>query len=117
MTKNSWIKKVNDNKNYLSEFILNWHSSSTKYSENSDMKITAPNAEQMCNVVREEIIKNEKQKDLPIDRFNKALDENDIDEIYSLLSDSWFGVPESTSCWKIKGFSVACDLLDDFPNE
>lgn len=31
------------------------------------------------------------------------------------MSETWFGVPESTLCWQIQGFKEACDLLDDPP--
>ena len=34
----------------------------------------------------------------------------------SLLNSAWFGVPESTQCWKLEGFKEAIDLLEDPPD-
>ena len=73
--------------------------------------ITAPNAERACEVVREQIRKESMNN--PEIQFDIALTKQDHATISSLLSSAWFGVPESTECWKIRGFAEACDLLDD----
>ena len=77
--------------------------------------ITAPAAEEACANVRKMIQKE--QPDDPLARWDEALAKGDVNEIYSLLSDVWFGVPESTGCWSIPGFGLACDLMDDPPEE
>jgi hypothetical protein len=73
--------------------------------------ITAPQAERACEMVRQQIRAN--SLDNPEIQFDIALTKQDTEAINDLLSSTWFGVPESTSCWGIEGFSVMCDLLDD----
>lgn len=133
MTKEKWIQTVRDNEEVLRELIRDWHPVSRITNHRASefvafdgdlveiakpsMPITAPGAEAACGVVRNKIIAEEGGKDDPVNRFNKALDGEDLGEINSLLSSAWFGVPESSSCWSIPGFSVACDLMDDMPEE
>ena len=74
-------------------------------------EITAPQAERACEIVREQIRKTSFER--PDVQFNVALQNEDCDTLASLFSSTWFGVPESTSCWGIPGFSLAVDLLDD----
>ena len=57
------------------------------------------------------------EKREPVERFDAALKSGDIDALNQLLSDAWFGVPESTSCWSITGFSECVDLMDDPPED
>lgn len=133
MTRERWLNTVRENQEKLSNLILDWHPvsritnhRSTEFIdvagdlveiEKPAMKITAPNAEYACGVVREKIVREEGQQDPPVERFKKAVEEENISEINSLLSSAWFGVPESTECWRIPGFSIAVDLMDDLPEE
>ncbi len=79
----------------------------------SGLTITAPNAELVCAAVRKDIRKGIDAAIPILNRFDSALKRNDADEIYNLLQETWFGVPESTDCWRIEGFSELVDLLDD----
>lgn len=133
-TQNPWLQKVKDNAAVLRQLVADWHPSARQPKAiqrqaviftdggavainvpEAYIPITAPNAEQACRNVREKIRQEEPQN--PLDRWDKAIKEENVGEISSLLSGAWFGVPESTSCWQIPGFAVACDLLDDPPDE
>lgn len=116
MTQSAWLEKVNAHKDALRTPIQNYHPAS-RGGTTHRMKITAPNAEVACSDIRAKIAAEDADKPLPVDRFDAALAKGDVVEIDSLLNAAWFGVPESTECWNIPGFSVACDLLDDMPRE
>jgi hypothetical protein len=77
--------------------------------------ITAPNAELACSAIHQEI--QEGFPENPQARFDAALSRKDIPAVYDVLSEVWFGVPESTSCWSIPGFSLLVSLLEDPPEE
>lgn len=121
MTKEEWLSKAKDHKEDLSYLVLNYHPASNQRIREYHLPITAPGPEAACEVIREKIRAEygdvESIKDRPLKKFHNALDSGDIDVVYSLLSASWFGVPESTGCWRIQGFAVAVDLLDDLPEE
>lgn len=118
MTKEEWLSKAKDNKEDLFSLILNYHPASNERMRQSNLPITAPNPEAACEYVREKIRnKYEEIFVTPTEEFHTALESDDIDTIYSILSAVWFGVPESTSCWRIQGFAIAVDLMDDLPEE
>lgn len=77
------------------------------------MPITAQGAEQACDVVRNLVRK--KVFNNPLEEFNEAVKIGNAAKVYSFLSDTWFGVPESTSCWQLEGFRELVDLLDNPP--
>lgn len=133
-TQAEWLTKVNKNATVLRRFVGAWHPSarepraiqrqSVLLTDGSavavdvpeaSMPSTAPNAEHAYQVVRDKI-RQEEPKD-PLTRWDAAVANGDIDEITSLLNGAWCGVPESTSCWSIEGFSEAMDLLDDPPDD
>jgi hypothetical protein len=111
-TIQNWMERVRSNEEVLTDFISAWHPSKRTQ---SNMVITAPRTEACCETVRNDI--RTKQQDLaePEVRFKQAITDNNVDVILGLLSDAWFGVPESKDCWTIPGFAVACDLMDDPP--
>ena len=114
MLKNQWLSIVKTNKDALRSFVQNYHPINLRShtpEEAMDPFITAPNAERACETVRDLIRKE--SLDCPEIQFSIALEKGDAETIMSLLSSSWFGVPESTSCWQIHGFREAVDLLDD----
>lgn len=116
MIKEERLSKVKENKDDLASLIHGYHPASKGGIRNHNMPITAPGPEVACGVARERI-RAEYEGKHPIEKFHAAVESGDINVIYSLLSDTWFGVPESTSCWGIQGFAVAVDLMDDLPEE
>lgn len=114
MLKKDWIAKVKANADVLKDLVGTYHPANLRPHSGNDVmspEITAPQAERACEIVREQIRKTSFER--PDVQFNTALQNEDADALHSLLSSTWFGVPESTSCWQIPGFSVAVDLLDD----
>ncbi len=53
----------------------------------------------------------------PLARFDDALACGDWETLWTLLNETWIGVPESTSCWSIRGFAEAVALLEDPPED
>jgi len=112
--KKSWLDYVRLHQGKLYDFVWNYHPSENvgSISEDEWLTITAPAAEEACAVVRKKIAEDSVGKPRAKDRFVKAVEAEDVGEIYSLLQSAWFGVPESTSCWGVEGFKEAVDLLD-----
>lgn len=115
MTKQEWLDTAKTNQEILKEFILDWHPTN-KIRPKPEMTITAPRTEEASEIVRA-LIRNNAGLIEPIVRFDLALFQSDIIGIHNVLSEAWFGVPESTSCWDIPGFSEAVALLEDLPEE
>lgn len=113
MTKERWLEQVTSHAKELRQLVVDYHPSARQKSYKDPIVITAPNAEIACDVVRESI-RNRETED-PVVKWDRAVAEGNIGEIMSLLNGAWFGVPESTECWSIPGFSKAVDLLDDPP--
>jgi hypothetical protein len=114
-TNSQWLQIVNDNASDLRKLIANYHPLATAQKREHYMPITAAAPEAACENVRQMIW--QEQSGDPLERWDKAVSDGDVSMIMSLLSDAWFGVPESTSCWSIPGFSIACDLMDDPPED
>lgn len=134
MLTNEWLAQLEKNEVILRNFVANWHPSAQfpRVIQNESvlmkdgtavaipvpeafMPITAPMAEQACQRVRQSI-RQETPED-PLLRWDNALKSKDIIELINLLNEAWFGVPESTSCWGIKGFKEAVELLEDPPEQ
>jgi|ERR1700691_2407285 len=132
MTRSRWLGIVADNAVALRNLVANYHPSARKpaaYQHEAvlltsgdviemdapKMVITAPQAEIACQNVRQKI-RQEEPGD-PVKKWDTAIAEGNISVLNSLLSAAWFGVPESTQCWEILGFGIACDLMDDLPDE
>lgn len=110
MTREAWLEYFNANKEALTSFVAGWHPRSILYGkqENVELPITAPNAEIACEEARSQI----KPQDV-FKKWSKAVQDQDADTLSEMISNAWFGVPESTGCWSITGFSQAVHLLDD----
>jgi len=106
-----WFQQVENNKEILISIIKKFHPSRKN---KSDLKITAPNAELACEKIRSQIKKNTKEDVLV--SFESALKEKNKRVILRILNDVWFGVPESTDCWKIPGFKELVDLIENCPS-
>jgi len=111
MTKEEWLTQARSYEDALKSLVGEYHPS-VGYRRHT-LPITAPAAEDACISVREKISQAEPQD--PVQRLTVALATGDVSEIYSVLGQAWFGVPESTSCWNIRGFKEAVDLMDDPP--
>ena len=123
MKTSDWLAKARENADALRSLILRWHPSrrverSARTAIEPQHPITAKNPERACRGIREEIKARDfasRDQREPVERFDAALREGDFGTVYALLSDAWFGVPESTSCWSITGFAECVDLMDDPP--
>ena len=118
MTEKEWIEKAREHADDLAYLVSAYHpaalGSTVESARRPPLPITAPGPEVACEVVREKI-RGEYEGEHPIRKFRRAVEAGDVSTVMSLLSGAWFGVPESTSCWGIRGFSKAVDLLEDPP--
>jgi hypothetical protein len=118
MTKQEWIDQAREHADDLRSLVSEYHPTCILGRKRShDHPITAPNAESACRAIRSKIAVEQEMKPDAVGRFDQALAVGDWQTISCLLSDAWFGVPESTSCWSIRGFSAAVDLMDDPPED
>lgn len=115
MTKQRWLQTVADHAGALRQLVGDYHPATQRERPYPVGPITAPGAEAACENVRDRIRKEESGD--PMARWDKALASGDVGELNTLLSGAWFGVPESAGCWNIPGFSIACDLMDDPPED
>ena len=114
MTKQAWFHVVATHKDELRSLIVHYHPVNLhphKPTDKLDKSITAPSAERYCEVVRNKI--RSKASGRPEVQFDLALKNKDDKTMSALLSDAWFGIPESRACVNIPGFGILCDLLDD----
>ncbi len=117
MTENEWLAKVAEKQDALKSLLRTYHPRCPLETfQKNPLPITAPNVERVCHQIRQQI-REENQDLLPVPTFEKALENKDTGAIINLLNEAWFGVPESTQCWGVVGFSEAVDLLEDVPDE
>ena len=127
-----WIDRARSQADILRDFIAHYHPNAgngRSYKGQPSLPITAPNVERIRSgydahtgkqhdesrsIVAQ--IQAETPAD-PITQLDVALAAGDVGKIYSLLDSAWFGVPESTGCWNIRGFAEAVDLMDDPPDD
>ena len=110
MTKQEWLQKARDNQDELVNLIAVYHPTNN----GPALPITAPVVEANSVAIRKQI-KNDMEYCLEsaVVKFNKAIVAGNDGEIYNILQETWFGVPESTSCWNIRGFAECVSLLED----
>ena len=115
MTKELWINQAKRDRERLRSLIEVYHPNSINRFPVKPGPITAPAAEAarlgVLGAVREASHAN------PVETFDEALDKGDLMTVNNLLNAAWFGVPESTSCWQIRGFREAVALMEDLPEE
>lgn len=120
MNNHEWIEYAKENETVLTKLIKDWHPACATLGQrhmqriNRRMPITAQNAQSACDKVCE-VIREEHTGAHPVEQFKDALEKKDISKIYTLLNSAWFGVPESTTCWDIRGFAEAVKLLEEVP--
>lgn len=118
MNKQDWLEQARQHNSELRSLIIHFHPSYPGQSEAvKEMKITAPNVEGARLHVVDHILANDDLPTNPVQEFDAGLAKGDVGTVYSILNKTWFGVPESTDCWGLKGFAEAVDLLEDPPEE
>lgn len=109
-TKEEWWQLVESNYNDLFYLIGKFHPENYRIHR---YNITADKAEKVCENVRNEIRSRNAFNDVhPLDRFKKLYDTRNSD-LASLLSETWFGMPESSDIRSEPGFFVLCDLCSE----
>ena len=71
-------------------------------------------AEKACESVRNEI-RSKSDNEYPIRNMEIARSDRDVVKLQSIANEIWFGMPESPSIRKEKGFFLLCDICSDAP--
>lgn len=106
MTQEQWWDKVEKSKPSLLGLIDRFYPSKLKKPEWVG-EITAAAAEAACQLVRDQI-----DRANPAGDFESAIVKRDSAIVLTILSDTWFGMPESVTCRSEPGFWDLCDLLE-----
>lgn len=116
MTDNEWLDDVTRHQDRIKTLIRSYHPVNRQPGPRKGVDhITAPNTEAACVNVRKSIRDNYDGD--PIAHFDRALADRNISALSIIMNQTWFGVPESTSCWKLEGFSEMVALLEDPPGD
>ncbi len=99
----AWWGFVIKHKDTLINIVKSYHPS---YGRNYSKNITASSTE----AARQDFVA-EIEREGPVD-FEKAIKDKDVEEVLSILNQTWFGVPESTDCWDIPGFRELCTICE-----
>ena len=108
-TRQEWLEFAGLHQDRLRDLLEDYHPSSSNRKLYTG-PISAPVAEMACETVRGRIAQQEKVN--PVEKFTQALADKDVSTLAVLLDGAWFGVPESTECWRIPGFTEAVTLLE-----
>lgn len=100
-TKNDWWQELESNWINIERLINTFH---PVHDNAPQMEITAPTAE----LARKFIASDIKE----IGNYTKMKDEKDS-ALSLILSETYWGIPESTECWQYPGFGVLCDLCSE----
>jgi len=111
MNISEWTQLLDSNWDDLIVMIGRYHPASEQPTLEAPRPITAPGAERACQETREEI---REKGGSPIDAARLAKKEGDHETLWSLLQQTWFGLPESESVHSIPGFGVLCDLCSEY---
>ena len=106
-TADEWWDLANKYREQLRSLVRNFH---PLYIHSQKMPITAPAAEECCEVVREHI--RNKTVDDPLECFDQFLAQKS-NGMVTLLNQVWFGIPESMDAHSLPGFSLLCDLCSE----
>lgn len=110
MSKQDWFKKLGDNLHLIIEMVYAYHPAKNKDRIPTDTDIAA---EVACEVVRRQI--RREYSGNPVEELIVAYQNKDVSKAYSIMSATWFGIPERESSRSIPGFFKMCNLLDDVP--
>lgn len=116
MTKEQWVERAKSELEVLRSIVSNYHPAiRSRRQRLSGVQITAPSAQMAADtVIKAEKFEEEKN---PVKVLEDALESGNVRAAARVLDATWFGVPESTSCWQITGFATLVDLLDEMPEE
>ena len=95
---------VEKHRHKLEDIVNGYHPSKGRHYSGT---ITAPGAE----AARQDVVA-EVEREGPID-IKKIIDNRDKDKFLNALNATWFGIPESTDCWNIPGFSELCTICEE----
>ena len=101
--KQEWWEIVDKNWENLKSLVKTFHSSNKSI---PDLEITNERAE----ALRKELTQNKKAKSMP--DLEKLKKEQDI-KMLDVFNDTYWNIPESTSCWRYPGFGILCDLCSE----
>lgn len=98
-TKEEWWQLVDSNWDALEELIRAFWINDTK------LPITAENAE----LARSEVL-----EEYPVKEYDyNSLKQSRNPELSAFFDNLYWKIPESTDCWKYRGFGVLCDLCSE----
>lgn len=110
-TKQEWWNFVERNQHDLLNLIGQFHPVCNMYNEYDDAwQITAPGAEQACQVVRDEIKRSATSDPLVL---AATYIETKDPRLANLLNETWFGAPEDRAVMSLPGFGLLCDLCSE----
>lgn len=112
-----WWDLCRANADALRELVRGFHpanfhpASVEKADQVKRFPITAQAAEKLCEMIRQEIVKESSGTD-PVGTFDLYLNHED-DRMPNLLNEVWFGLPESVEVRTVAGFGTLCDLCSE----
>ena len=115
MTTTDWLARAERDKLKIFSLVAAYHPKSKGY-DPAAMPITAGGAEAACEAVRR-LMRTESPDFDPVVALGHALEDANVAAVMTILNGAWFGVPESTSCWRVDGFAEAVALLEDPPDD
>lgn len=118
MNSAEFIIKATQHSDKLCDLIRNWHPRSSDFVLHAAEDSTAPGPQEACNILCRSIQKEAPAGALPpVEAFRAALEAKDAVQAYTILAETWIGVPEVTSFREFTGAQEALDLLDDPPDD
>jgi hypothetical protein len=114
MTTDEWLALYEDNKEDIRRLIRDWHPALNTVPHRRD-RITAPEAEQTCESIRQTI--REMTTEDPLAALDRAVAARELPEAINIVNEAWFGIPESTDSRGLKGFFVLCELCSEWDED
>lgn len=118
MTKKEWFTEASGSRDKVKSLIKRYHPIFRQAGRRKNVDyITAPNAEAACSIVRKQIQDSTPEDFDPVEKYQDAIDTQNVGLAMKILNETWFGVPESTLCWEIIGFPELIRLCEDSPDD
>lgn len=99
-------QQILDKQNDLLNIIEMFHPNSLNKTQ-KEFRITAPRAEKACETIRAQA------EFFPVELAKQAIINKNSTDLMRILSDTWFGAPESREVFSVPGFNFLCDILDE----